>query len=222
MVILGCVLFLGGFAWGVLEYRPYSVPTQSMTPTVDAGDRVLAQRIDGSRVHRGDVVVFQDPTWGDVPEVKRVIGVGGDHIVCCTRGRLTVNGTAISEPYLKGHGPASLTPFKATVPAGDLFLMGDNRAVSEDSRLRLTDADDGSVPRSDVQARVDGRVWPLGRFGAVPRTRAFAALPGGVSGRGPLRWIGWSVVAGAVLIMWGAAYGQLAAVVTRRRGRAGG
>ncbi|MGQ4418950.1 S26 family signal peptidase, partial [Streptomyces sp. SAS_269] len=54
---LGLVLFLGGFAWGAVVYRPYTVPTSSMTPTIDAGDRVLAQRVDGTEVRRGDVVV---------------------------------------------------------------------------------------------------------------------------------------------------------------------
>lgn len=82
-VAVGCVLFLGGFAWGAVEYKPYTVPTDSMTPTVKVGDRVLAQRIDSSAVHRGDVVIFQDPDWGDMPMVKRVVGVGGDKVACC-------------------------------------------------------------------------------------------------------------------------------------------
>ena len=62
-VALGLVLFLGGFAWGAVVYRPYTVPTSSMAPTIGAGDRVLAQRIDGGEVRRGDVVVFTDTTW---------------------------------------------------------------------------------------------------------------------------------------------------------------
>ena len=62
-VALGLVLFLGGFAWGALLYRPYTVPTSSMSPTIAAGDRVLAERIDGGEVRRGDVVVFTDKTW---------------------------------------------------------------------------------------------------------------------------------------------------------------
>src|SRR6476660_1118564 len=82
-VAVGCVLFLGGFAWGAVEYQPYTVPTDSMQPTDNPGDRVLGQRIDGSAVHRGDVVVFDDPTWGIVPMVKRVVGVGGDKVACC-------------------------------------------------------------------------------------------------------------------------------------------
>jgi len=77
-VALGCVLFLGGFVWGAVVYQPYTVPTDSMTPTIGAGDRVLAQRIDGDQVKRGDVVVFREASWGDMPMVKRVVGIGGD------------------------------------------------------------------------------------------------------------------------------------------------
>ena len=107
-VAVGCVLFLGGFAWGAVQYKPYTVPTQSMEPTVKAGDRVLAQRISGGDVRRGDVVVFQDKDWANVPMVKRVVGIGGDTVKCCgTDGRLTVNGTPVEEPYLHGKTPAS-------------------------------------------------------------------------------------------------------------------
>lgn len=100
-VALGLVLFLGGFGWAALSYRPYTVPTSSMTPTIDAGNRVLAQRVDGDEVRRGDVVVFRDSSWvtgSDV--VKRVVAVGGDTVSCCTDGKLTVNGKQIEEPYL--------------------------------------------------------------------------------------------------------------------------
>jgi signal peptidase I len=218
-VALGCVLFLGGFGWGAVEYRPYTVPTGSMTPTVDAGDKILAQRIDGAEVRRGDVVVFTDSLWGDVPMVKRVVGVGGDKIVCCNKqGRLTVNGKAVSEPYLNDPGaPASPAGFRATVPKDNLFMLGDNRQESEDSRVRLTDADGGSVPRSAVSARVDGTIWPLGRAASVSRPAAFAALPGGVSQPGPLKWLGAAIVAGVVLIFAGAAYGPIASRLARKR-----
>ena len=66
-VAVGCVLFLGGFAWGAVQYKPYTVPTQSMSPTVKAGDRVLAQRISGGDVRRGDVVVFRTRTGPTCP-----------------------------------------------------------------------------------------------------------------------------------------------------------
>ncbi|ANZ16027.1 signal peptidase I [Streptomyces noursei] len=218
-VAVGCVLFLGGFVWGALIYRPYTVPTDSMTPTIAAGARVLAEKVNGSEIRRGDIVVFKDASWGDLPMVKRVVGVGGDTVACCSKkGLLTVNGTPVVEPYLQSDGPASPTVFKATVPTGQLFLLGDHRNVSLDSRVHLTDGDHGSVPRSAVDARVDARAWPLGSVGMLQRPQSFAALPGGTSQPGPLRPIVLAVVAGAVLILGGAAHGPIA----RRKGRGRG
>jgi len=211
-VALGCVLFLGGFGWAAVAYRPYTVPTDSMRPTVNPGDKVLAQKVSGADVHRGDVVVFKDALWGDLPMVKRVVGVGGDTVACCDKqGRMMVDGKPVDEPYLRGSGPASLTPFSTKVPTGELFLVGDNRAVSLDSRVHLQNAQQGSVPLGDVRARVDATVWPPGRAGALSRTSAFDTLPdGGASPAGPLRWIVAMIVAGVVLIFGGAAYGPVA------------
>ncbi|MEU5212113.1 signal peptidase I [Streptomyces sp. NPDC020742] len=215
-VALGCVLFLGGFIWAALIYRPYTVPTDSMSPTIAAGARVIAEKVGGAEVRRGDIVVFKDSVWGSVPMVKRVVGVGGDKVTCCTKqGRLTVNGTPVEEPYLQGSGPASPIGFKAKVPTGQLFLLGDHRSDSLDSRVHLTDGDHGSVPRSAVQARVDARAWPLGSAGMMQRPSAFAAFPGGTSRPGPLQPITLAVLAGAVLILGGAAHGPIA----RRRAR---
>jgi signal peptidase I len=217
-VAAGCVLFLGGFIWGAVEYRPYTVPTESMAPTVQAGDRVLAQRISGDEVHRGDVVVFKDPDWGDLPMVKRVVGVGGDKVACCDAdGRLTVNAAAIAEPYVRKPfgGRASTNDFDATVPPGQLFLLGDERGGSLDSRVHLEDPGQGSVPRSEVNARVDAVAWPLGSF--VGRPKGFSALPGGVSRPGPVKLVVGSVLAGALLILGGAAGGPLARRSERRR-----
>jgi signal peptidase I len=209
-VAVGCVLFLGGFGWGAVEYRPYTVPTSSMDPTVKAGDRVLAQRISGGDVRRGDVVVFTDSEWGDLPLVKRVVGIGGDTVACCeTSGRLTVNGKVVEEPYVHGMpgGRASMSDFEATVPTGQLFLLGDERGGSLDSRVHLQDPSQGSVPRSTVDARVDAVAWPPGRM--IARPEGFAALPGGVSGTGPLRLLVAAVVGGALLIFGSAAYGPV-------------
>lgn len=215
VVAVGCVLFLGGFAWGAVLYRPYTVPTDSMSPTVAAGDRVLAQRVDGSEVRRGDVVVFTDRVWSDLPMVKRVVGVGGDKVSCCDgQGRLSVNGEALDEPYLRKGEPAS-SDFTTTVPRGRLFLLGDHRSTSQDSRVHLADRYHGAVPRSAVRARVEATAWPLAGAGMLARPTPFAALPGGVSEQGPLRLIVVAVAAGAVLILGGAAYGPFA----RRRGQ---
>ncbi|MEE4540869.1 signal peptidase I [Streptomyces sp. V4-01] len=218
-IALGCVMFLGGFAWAGLVYRPYTVPTESMRPTVMPGDKVLAQKVSGSQVHRGDVVVFKDPLWGNEPLVKRVVAVGGDVVACCDRqGRLTVDGVPVEETYLQGHGRSAQEAFKATVAKGELFMLGDDRSVSEDSRVHLEDAEGGAVPVGDVKGRVDATAWPLGRMGMLPTTSAFDALPGGgQSPQGPLRWITFLIVAGAALILGGAAYEPVAKALRRRR-----
>ncbi|MGW1491849.1 signal peptidase I [Streptomyces sp. NBC_00191] len=220
-VAVGSVLFLGGFIWGAVVYQPYTVPTDSMTPTVQAGDRVLAERIDGDQVRRGDIVVFRDKQWGDMPMVKRVVGVGGDTIACCGEGgKLTVNGKAVEEPYLRTKGPAS-NSFTASVPKGQLFLLGDERMGSQDSRVHLQDPGQGSVPRSAVEARLDAVAWPLDG-GLLERPDGFAALPGGVSRPGPVKLVVGSVAVGAALIAAGSLYGPIARRLSgRRRGAAG-
>ncbi|MCX4983754.1 signal peptidase I [Streptomyces sp. NBC_00572] len=219
-VAVGCVLFLGGFVWGALLYQPYSVPTDSMTPTIDVGSKILAQRVDGDEVRRGDVVVFTDPLWGGSPMVKRVAAVGGDTVACCDRdGRLTVNGKPVEEPYLSpgpgGRTVASRTDFSVTVPADNLFLLGDDRFTSLDSRSHIEDAGQGSVPRSYVVGRVDAIVWPA--KGLLERPTGFAGLPGGISEPGPVRPLLIAIAAGAVLVLVGGAYGPVARRTTKRR-----
>ncbi|MEU9033899.1 signal peptidase I [Streptomyces sp. NPDC048352] len=223
-VAIGFVLFLGGFVWGALVYQPYTVPTDSMVPTVRPGDRVLAQRIDGGEVRRGDVVVFKDSLWSDSPMVKRVVAVGGDTVGCCGQGgRVTVNGTPLDEPYVDREGDgaaaAGTTSFEVKVPEGNLFLMGDRRGGSLDSRAHLQETGQGTVPRSAVVARVDALAWPSMEM--LERPQLFAALPGGISAPGPLRLQVAAVLAGAALVLVGAAYGPLARLLGRGRGRAG-
>ncbi|GAA1516606.1 signal peptidase I [Streptomyces albidochromogenes] len=219
-VAVGCVLFLGGFAWGAVQYKPYTVPTDSMTPSISAGDRVLAQRISGGEVRRGDVVIFTDSVWGNLPMVKRVVGIGGDKVACCGKdGRLTLNGEPLDEPYLANGEPASATPFTSEVPEGHLFLLGDERRTSVDSRGHIEDAAKGTVPVGKVDARVDAVAWPWG--GTLARPDTFAALPGGVSKPGPIAPVLAAVVAGVVLIFGGAAYGPVAKRVGRRRSGTG-
>ncbi|MGW7046100.1 signal peptidase I [Streptomyces avermitilis] len=214
-VALGCVLFLGGFAWGAVVYRPYTVPTQSMSPTIVGGDRVLAQRVDGGDIKRGDVVVFKQKSWGDMPMVKRVVAVGGDTVGCCTDGKLTVNGKQIQEPYLpKGQAAEAQEIPEVTVPKDRLFLLGDERSGSLDSTAHLTEAFNGTVPRSGVKARVDAVVWPMN--GMLERPTGFEAL-GSLSSPGPLRLVVVAIVAGAVLVLGGAAYGPIANQARRRR-----
>ena len=162
-VALGCVLFLGAFVWGALLYRPYTVPTDSMAPTIRRGDRVLAERSTAAEVRRGDVVVFQDSVWGAVPMVKRVVGVGRRQ-----GGVLRQAGPAHGQrqearrAVSAGHRPGLRSLRSATtVPEGRLFLLGDHRSDSLDSRVHLEDGDHGAVPRCAVKARVDAVAWPM-------------------------------------------------------------
>ncbi|WP_020120973.1 signal peptidase I [Streptomyces canus] len=213
-VALGLVLFLGGFAWGAVLYRPYTVPTGSMTPTIEVGARVLAQRVDGDEVRRGDVVVFTDKTWvSNGPVVKRVVAVGGDTVSCCTDGKLTVNGKELDETYLKGGVVEDKSIPTVKVPKGRLFLLGDERQGSLDSSVHLTDAAQGTVASSAVTARVDAVVWPM--KGMLERPAAFEPL-GALSSPGPLRTIVVLIVAGGVLVLGGGAYGPVAKLFSRR------
>ncbi|MFE2276187.1 signal peptidase I [Streptomyces sp. NPDC059454] len=217
-VALGMVLFLGGFVWGALLYRPYTVPTPSMAPTIGAGDRVLAERVDGGDVRRGDVIVFTDATWSTTPMVKRVVAVGGDTVSCCQDGKLKVNGKEIDEPYLAEGAAAGFGAIpEVTVPKGRLFLLGDERSGSLDSTAHLTDAAGGTVSRDTVQARVDAVVWPMN--GMLQAPTGFEQL-GALSSPGPLRTVVALVIAGAVLVLGGAAYGPFAKRATASRGRA--
>ncbi|RSN44388.1 signal peptidase I [Streptomyces sp. WAC 04229] len=218
-VALGMVLFLGGFAWGAVVYRPYTVPTSSMAPTIGVGDRVLAERIDGSDVRRGDVVVFKDTAWANAPMVKRVVAVGGDTVSCCQEGKLKVNGKVIDEPYLPAGTPAEIMDFQTVnVPEGRLFLLGDERDNSVDSTAHLTDAARGTVSSGAVDARVDAVVWPM--TGMLERPTGFETL-GGLSSPGPLTPVVVLVIAGAVLILGGGAYGPVAKrAAASRAGRA--
>jgi signal peptidase I len=150
-------------------------------------------------IHRGDVVVFRDPdNWlpepmpesgnkiilkakevlvavGVLPNpakqflVKRVIGVAGDHIVCCdTERNLEINGKTTNEPYIFAGNGGSELKFDVIVPEGKIWVMGDHRAASADSRYHQTDINSGFVPLSKVTGRVFAIIWPLKNFGAVP------------------------------------------------------
>jgi signal peptidase I len=104
--------------------------------------------------------------------IKRVIGVPGDHVVCCdARGRITVNDHALDEPYVYRGARPSDQPFDVTVPAGRLWVMGDHRNASADSRAHSTDHQ-GTIPISDVIGRAVIKVWPVNHWGVlrVPST----------------------------------------------------
>ena len=170
----------------------FFVPSGSMRPLFVEDDRILVQKISywNDDVQRGDVVVFDDPggRWlgsEGVPKlspaqkvlsevglyptgghlVKRVIGVGGDRVICCDEdGRITVNGVPLSEKaYLMPGATPSDRPFDVKVPKGRLWVMGDNRSNSEDSRFHQDLPGGGTVPENDVVGKVYAIVWPFDR-----------------------------------------------------------
>ncbi|HET9170652.1 MAG TPA: signal peptidase I [Actinospica sp.] len=201
--------------------QAFFIPSGSMQNTLAIGDRVVVNRAEiwmGDQPSRGEVVVFKDPggwlegeqapssNWftgalayvGVLPQddgdlIKRVISVGGDHVVCCNaRHQITVNGVPLDESgYLYPGDSADSAPggllahFDIVVPRGYLWVMGDHRSVSEDSRAHLA-ADSAFVPVGDVVGKADMIVWPISQWNTLPVPSTFqqAALsalsaPGG-------------------------------------------
>jgi signal peptidase I len=174
--------------------QTFFIPSPSMEHTLDINDRVLVNKLvyDFRSPGRGDVIVFTSPmAWRNSPDevdfIKRVIGVGGDHVACCDAlGRITVNGTALNETYLNadaGRMAASPNPFSIVVPAGRLWVMGDNRYFSGDSQERyyLTgNIDASTIATSAVIGRAFVVFWPLGRatWLTVPPTFAHVGARG--------------------------------------------
>ena len=138
--------------------EPFSIPSQSMAPTLDAGDHVLVDKLSGT-AHRGDLVVFHAPRSGEIM-LKRVVAVGGDR-VGIEDGRLVVNGRRPAEPYADPDAIDSVYFGPVTVARGSVFVLGDNRADSRDSRQF------GAVPARDLIGRARARIWPPSRWGSV-------------------------------------------------------
>lgn len=159
-----------------LVVQVYAIPSGSMEPLLGSGDRVVVTRLDDD-VRRGDVVVFDGAGLfasgapaGEQDFVKRVVGVGGDRVVCCDRdGRLSVDGKPLEEPYLFAGDDPSETAFDVEVPIGRLWLMGDHRSGSADSRAHLGSPGGGMVPQERVVGRVVAVVWPPDRARTVGR-----------------------------------------------------
>lgn len=171
--------------------QAFSIPSTSMLPTLHEGDRILVCRVclRLDDVDRGDVIVFEGP---DAPSpdrgvlggvlhwlgetlgvanpphedfVKRVAGLPGDTVEIDRTGQLFVNGAAVEEPYLNLPVPAEGYP-PTTVPDGMLFVLGDNRGNSGDSRCEPPSCT-GLVPRDRVIGVTFAKVWPPSRIGVV-------------------------------------------------------
>jgi signal peptidase I len=173
--------------------QAFYIPSSSMEPTLQISDRVLVEKLSYrfGDIKRGDVIVFirdegleqgrgANPvsrffnslgqSIGLVPPaerdfIKRVIGLPGDRIQCSPEGRVVRNGQVIDEPYLPAGTRTDTCKDSVTVPPGQLFVMGDNRGDSLDSRFI------GTINQSDVVGRAFVKLWPLGRVGWLHRDR---------------------------------------------------
>ncbi|MDQ6935021.1 MAG: signal peptidase I [Actinomycetota bacterium] len=187
--------------------QAFYIPSPSMEPQFVKNDRILVEKMSywgGGRPQRGDIVVFKDPGgWLDATEqgsprtpltkaletiglypagghlVKRVIGVGGDRVRCCnTAGQVTVNGHALAETsYLPKGTKPSLTRFAVIVPPDHLWVMGDNRADSYDSRGHMGSPGGGFVTDNLVVGKVFALVWPWSRAQLIHRPATFRDVP---------------------------------------------
>jgi signal peptidase I len=146
--------------------QAFWIPSPSMEPTLDVGDRVLVNKLSYKfhDVNRGDVVVFERPPGastgqnGEIKDlIKRVIAVGGDSIEA-KEGTVFVNGDQIDEDYLDPGTPTDNLPF-TTIPEGQVFVMGDNRTNSEDSRIF------GPINEDAIVGRAFIRVLPITDIG---------------------------------------------------------
>ena len=147
-------------------FQAFMVPSTSMESTLQVGERILVNKF--SPIERGDIVVFTDPDNWLTPEegdflVKRVVGVGGDKIYCCNvSGNLEVNGQNVEESsYVLDGVRTDQINFDVTVPKDKLFVMGDNRNNSPDSRYHLIAPDDPFVPTDNVVGKAVMVIWPL-------------------------------------------------------------
>ncbi|NUQ99322.1 MAG: signal peptidase I [Streptomyces sp.] len=181
LTLLVCLVFL--LLLNTFVVQPFQIPSGSMENGLRIGDRVLVNKLAyrfGAEPRRGDVVVFDGAGYfGNADYIKRVVGVGGDHVVCCDKqGRIEVNGRSVDEStFLHPGDSPSTVPFTVVVPDGTLFVLGDHRSDSSDSRDHLGSPGGGMIPVSDVIGRADWIVWPTAHWTRLQRPGAYARVP---------------------------------------------
>ncbi len=160
------ILLAFALAQGIKMFlvQPFVIPTGSMEPTIAIGNRVLAEKVSFRFFRQpayGDIVVFDDPASQHPQLIKRVIAVGGQ-TVDVKDGAVWVDGKRLVEPYIYGK-PNELGTVKMpiTVPEGQVWLMGDNRTNSGDSRFF------GPVPVAQIKGHAVWTYWPPSEFGAL-------------------------------------------------------
>ena len=148
-------------------FQAFYIPSESMEPTLDVGDRVLVNKLsyDLHDVNRGDIVVFEVPPDQVGPDgikdlIKRVVALPGE-VIESRDGLVFVDGQPLDEPYIPDDGPTGPPIDRQTVPEDHVFVMGDNRDNSADSRAR------GPIPVDAIVGRAFLLVWPLGDLGSL-------------------------------------------------------
>jgi signal peptidase I len=136
----------------------YLVPSDSMEPTLMTSDYIGGFEVEPSELQRGDIVVFSSATYDEDFYVKRVIGLPGDKLAI-RNGFVYIDGRKLEEPYVVHRGTKNLPPVK--IPTGRIFIMGDNRTNSVDSRRF------GPVSMRQVEAQISFIYNPIGRMGPV-------------------------------------------------------
>jgi signal peptidase I len=152
------VTVLATFVALLMIYRVYLAPSGGMRPTIGVGT-YLVLNATRQTPRDGDIVVFHDADWWpsdpSASGVKRVLATSGQVISCCRSGAVVRNGTSLAEPYLATEDADTLAAFPSvTVPKGRLWMMGDNRAMSADSRFHISDDHQGTVSADDVVGTV--------------------------------------------------------------------
>lgn len=169
--------------------QTFFIPSGSMEHTLDLDDRVLVNKLvyDFRAPGRGEIIVFEAPeAWRNKPEhedyIKRVIGVGGDRVVCCDpNGRIQVNGHPLDEPYVYPGNKPSVHEFNVQIPSGRLWVMGDHRQSSGDSLQNYMtsngDIELATIPEDAVVGRAFVLFWPFNRWDWLTVPETFEGVP---------------------------------------------